>query len=207
VHGFVREVATCLLDHEDVEVGDVRDGRFVSWSLPSWDADEKIDAELTTMDTFLDDDSRYVIPKEANGLKCAVTNGGIALRLQLPALAAVVAEPGALGRFKRMSHRKPRIKKEDAAMMVSVLHWRAAQMSDLQPRGETFKEMISGRYSFQTVFRVQTLRCVGASSQADRRGRDGDEFMTTTRPNCVTAASRSCSNRRLSWPPPLNLDR
>ena len=36
VHGFVREVATCLLHHDDVEVGDVRGGQFVSWSLPAW---------------------------------------------------------------------------------------------------------------------------------------------------------------------------
>ena len=63
VHGFVREVATCLLHHDDVEVGDVRDGRFAPWSLPSWDADEKIDAELMTMEKFLDDETQYVFRK------------------------------------------------------------------------------------------------------------------------------------------------
>ena len=63
VHGFVREVVTCLMHHEDVEVGDVRDGRFVPWSLPSWDADQKIDAELMAMDLFLDDESQYVFRK------------------------------------------------------------------------------------------------------------------------------------------------
>jgi hypothetical protein len=63
VHGFVREVATCLLHHDDVEVGDVTAGRFVPWQLASWDADEKIDAELMTMDLFLDDESKYVFRK------------------------------------------------------------------------------------------------------------------------------------------------
>jgi hypothetical protein len=63
VHGFVREVASCLLHQDDVEVGDVIDGRFVPWSLPAWDADEKIAAELMAMDTFLDDESQYVFRK------------------------------------------------------------------------------------------------------------------------------------------------
>lgn len=59
VHGFIREVATCLL-HYEVEIGDLIDGRFVSWGLEPWDADEKIDHELMSMDAFLEDDSRYV---------------------------------------------------------------------------------------------------------------------------------------------------
>jgi hypothetical protein len=63
VHGFVREVATCLLHHDDVEVGDVTAGRFVPWQLESCDADEKIDAELMAMDLFLDDESKYVFRK------------------------------------------------------------------------------------------------------------------------------------------------
>lgn len=63
VHGFVREVATCLMHHEDVEVGDVRAGKFIPWSLPSWDADEKIDADLMAMDTFLVDESQCVFRK------------------------------------------------------------------------------------------------------------------------------------------------
>jgi hypothetical protein len=60
VHGFVREVATCLLEHEDVEVGDIAAGRFVSWTLAPWEAEEKIDAELMAMDSFLEDEDRYV---------------------------------------------------------------------------------------------------------------------------------------------------
>jgi hypothetical protein len=63
VHGFVREVATCLLHHDDVEVGDVTAGRFVPWQLASCDADERIDAELMALDLFLDDESKYVFRK------------------------------------------------------------------------------------------------------------------------------------------------
>src|SRR4051794_29211470 len=63
VHGFVREVATCLLRHDDVEVGDVTAGRFVSWQLDQCDADERIDAELMAMDSFLDDEDKYVFRK------------------------------------------------------------------------------------------------------------------------------------------------
>ncbi len=59
VHGFVREVATCLLHHQ-VEVGDVIDHSFVPWDLEPWDADEKIDHELMSMEVFLEDESRYV---------------------------------------------------------------------------------------------------------------------------------------------------
>ncbi len=63
VHGFVREVATCLLRHDDVEVGDVTDGRFVSWQLDQRDADERIDAELMAMNSFLDYEYKYVFRK------------------------------------------------------------------------------------------------------------------------------------------------
>jgi hypothetical protein len=63
VHCFVSEVANCLLRYDDVEVGDVRDGRFVPWSSAAWDADERIDAELMAMHTFLDDESQYVFRK------------------------------------------------------------------------------------------------------------------------------------------------
>jgi hypothetical protein len=63
VHGFVREVATCLLRHDDVEVGDVTAGRFIPWELAPWDAEEKMDAELMAMDLFLDDEDKYVFRK------------------------------------------------------------------------------------------------------------------------------------------------
>lgn len=65
VHGFIREVATCLLHYEDVEVGHIENGKFVAWKLEPWDADEKIDAELMAMDRFLDDETLYVFQKKA----------------------------------------------------------------------------------------------------------------------------------------------
>src|SRR2546427_8587411 len=64
VHGFAREVATCLLRHDDVEVGDLTEGQFVRWELEPWDADHRIDRELMSMDTFLEDESRYVFRKK-----------------------------------------------------------------------------------------------------------------------------------------------
>jgi hypothetical protein len=67
VHGFVREVATCLLHHDDVEVGDLKAGTFVSWQLPAWDADHRIDSELMAMRMFLDDETRYVFRKRQVG--------------------------------------------------------------------------------------------------------------------------------------------
>ncbi len=63
VHGFVREVATCLLHHDDVEVGDIKNGEFTPWSLPPWDADHKVDAELMMMESFFDDETQYVFRK------------------------------------------------------------------------------------------------------------------------------------------------
>ena len=63
VHCFVREVIGCLLLHEDVEVGEMTAGRFVSWKLDSCDADDKVDAELMAMDVFLDDEGKYVFQK------------------------------------------------------------------------------------------------------------------------------------------------
>jgi hypothetical protein len=64
VHGFIREVAACLLHHDDVEVGDVTSGRFVSWQLAPWEANDRIDAELMAMDKFLDDGDKYVFRKK-----------------------------------------------------------------------------------------------------------------------------------------------
>ena len=63
VHGFVREVATCLLHHDDIEVGDMKNGEFVPWPLPAWDADERLSKELMAMHSFLDDESQYVFRK------------------------------------------------------------------------------------------------------------------------------------------------
>jgi hypothetical protein len=65
VHGFVREVATCLLYRGDVQVGDVEQGRFVPWQVEPEDADERIDRELMAMTAFLDDEAHYVFRKSA----------------------------------------------------------------------------------------------------------------------------------------------
>jgi hypothetical protein len=65
VHGFVREVATCLLHRDDVEVGDLEAGRFVPWQLEPWDADERIDRELMEMSAFLEDETRYIFRKKS----------------------------------------------------------------------------------------------------------------------------------------------
>ena len=64
VHGFVREVATCLLHHDDVEVGDVESGKFVAWSLAPWDADERIDSELMAIQDFFSDETRCVFRRK-----------------------------------------------------------------------------------------------------------------------------------------------
>jgi hypothetical protein len=63
VHGFVREVATCLLHYEDVEVGDMQAGTFVRWALPQCDAADKIGVGLMALETFFDDENRYVFQK------------------------------------------------------------------------------------------------------------------------------------------------
>jgi hypothetical protein len=64
VHGFVREVATCLLWRGDVDLGDLKEGKFVSWSLEPDEANLKIDDELMSMDSFLEDENRYVFQKK-----------------------------------------------------------------------------------------------------------------------------------------------
>ena len=63
VHGFLREVATCLLWHSDVELGELKGGRYVPWVLEPEDANTKIEEELMSMDAFLEDESRYVFRK------------------------------------------------------------------------------------------------------------------------------------------------
>lgn len=65
VHGLLREVATCLLWRNDVELGEIKEGRYVSWALEPEDANTKIDEELTSMDAFLADENRYVFRKAA----------------------------------------------------------------------------------------------------------------------------------------------
>jgi len=61
VHGFVREVATCLLYRGDVQVGDVEGGRYVPWQVEPEDADGRIDNELMAMTAFLNDEARSLV--------------------------------------------------------------------------------------------------------------------------------------------------
>jgi hypothetical protein len=64
VHGFIREVATCLLWRGDVDVGDFQDGRFVSWAIEPEDANDRIGEELMSMESFLIDESRQIFRKK-----------------------------------------------------------------------------------------------------------------------------------------------
>ena len=66
VHRFVEEVAACLL-REDVEVGDLRDGRFSAWTLDPWDAHKKIADDLMSLDLFLEGEMRYVSTERSDG--------------------------------------------------------------------------------------------------------------------------------------------
>jgi hypothetical protein len=59
VHRFVEEVAACLL-RDDVELGDRIEGRFVPCRFEPWDPHFKLQQELMAMDTFFDDQERYV---------------------------------------------------------------------------------------------------------------------------------------------------
>ncbi len=63
VRRFVEEVVACLLHHDDVEVGDMAEGRFTPWSLEPWDAHKKIADELMSMDALFEDQTRYVFRK------------------------------------------------------------------------------------------------------------------------------------------------
>ena len=67
VHRFVCEAAACLLLYEGVEVGDVIAGQFVPWQIASWEAGERIDAELMAMDLFIEDKSKYVFRTRPKG--------------------------------------------------------------------------------------------------------------------------------------------
>ena len=64
VHGFIREVATCLLWTDEVEVGDIVGGRFIPWNIQGEDANSRIDEELMSMNAFLEDEGRYVFRKK-----------------------------------------------------------------------------------------------------------------------------------------------
>ena len=60
VHAVASELATGLLHHSDIEVGSVDGGKFVPWPMPNWEAAQKIDAELKSMNGLFDDENRFV---------------------------------------------------------------------------------------------------------------------------------------------------
>ena len=60
VHRFVCEALACLLDYDDVEVGDIDADRFVAWTLERWDAFDKIEEDLMSLESFFDNDGKYV---------------------------------------------------------------------------------------------------------------------------------------------------
>jgi hypothetical protein len=60
VHGFVEEVAACILHHEDVQIGEVHDQRFSAWPLERWEVHDKFARELLALDAFLEDAKKYV---------------------------------------------------------------------------------------------------------------------------------------------------
>ena len=63
VHRFLEEVVACILHHDDVEVGEIRDGRFSAWRLEPCESRDKIARELLALDTFLDEKTQYVFRK------------------------------------------------------------------------------------------------------------------------------------------------
>jgi hypothetical protein len=64
VNGAVCEVATALLHHGDVEVGDFDGNKFVAWPMAPWAAAEKINVELVAKKEFLEDERRYVFRRK-----------------------------------------------------------------------------------------------------------------------------------------------
>jgi len=64
-HGFLAEVATCLLHRDDVEMGDAKEGRLVAWEIDPWDANHRLEEELMALGAFHGDESRFVFRKKA----------------------------------------------------------------------------------------------------------------------------------------------
>ncbi len=63
IHSFVREVAYCLLSSDDIELGEFLEGAFMLWKLGSLDAYDKFNQEIMAMETFLEDNDRYVFQR------------------------------------------------------------------------------------------------------------------------------------------------
>jgi hypothetical protein len=60
VHHFVIEAVYGLLSHQDVDVGDIRGGHFVSWAIESLDAYDRIESTLMPLRTAFEDQHTLV---------------------------------------------------------------------------------------------------------------------------------------------------
>jgi hypothetical protein len=60
VHFFATEVVYALLFNDDIDVGDIHGGRFVSWAIDSLDAYDRIDAFLNSQSAAFEDSSSIV---------------------------------------------------------------------------------------------------------------------------------------------------
>ncbi len=65
VHFFIVEAITCLLHHDDVEVGDLTPAGAFSWGLPPEDSSEKIETQLLSMTTWLEDETWCLLWKKS----------------------------------------------------------------------------------------------------------------------------------------------
>ena len=52
VHHGASEVASCFMRNDGVVWGDRKSGDFIPWKLEGWDAEDRIEKELSEMDRF-----------------------------------------------------------------------------------------------------------------------------------------------------------
>jgi hypothetical protein len=60
VHQFVIEAMYCLLSHQDVDVGDIAEGQFVSWTIEPLYAYDRIESKLMPLATAFEDHKSIV---------------------------------------------------------------------------------------------------------------------------------------------------
>ena len=60
VHLFVVEAIYCLLPRGDIDVGEIKEGRFVSWDIDPMDAFDRIDSGLTPRSLAFADHGKFV---------------------------------------------------------------------------------------------------------------------------------------------------
>ena len=64
VNGAAGEVATALLHHRDIEIGDIEAGKFVPWRQSPWEAAGRINAELMARKEFFSDETHGVFRRK-----------------------------------------------------------------------------------------------------------------------------------------------